>query len=94
VTPDYAVEVRELFNRGCTCGGIDIGVGQIHEPQCGFPTPDDIAALAKRMYEQGFEDGARPTKSIRELCEEHGIRVKDSSTLVDEITGKRLTPED
>ena len=28
--------------RGCTCAETDIGVGNIHEPHCGEPSPDEI----------------------------------------------------
>jgi len=36
---------RKLFYlpRECTCGGVDIGVGIMHEPSCGLPTPEDVA---------------------------------------------------
>jgi len=27
----------------CNCGAVDIGVGIMHEPQCGEPTAEDIA---------------------------------------------------
>ena len=50
---------NKLFNRSCTCGGIDIGVGQTHEPQCGLPTPDVIAAALLEIRKEALEEAAR-----------------------------------
>src|SRR6185436_19098232 len=46
-------KAHALFNRGCTCGGIDIGVGEMHEPGCGLPTPDEVAAALAEAEERG-----------------------------------------
>ena len=42
MTPEE--RAKSLFGEnGCTCGGIDIGVGVQHYPTCGMPTMEDIA---------------------------------------------------
>lgn len=33
-----------LKDDSCTCSGLDIGVGEMHEPGCGWPNRDDLVA--------------------------------------------------
>ena len=47
----------ELFQR-CTCSGIDIGVGVMHEPTCGLPTMEDVAHAIREAEQEAFERGA------------------------------------
>ena len=55
-----ATDVAEqLFKQGCTCGGIDIGVGQMHDPYCGFPTPDSIASAIREQVKEALEEAMR-----------------------------------
>ena len=39
--------------RGCTCCGVDIGVGTMHEPGCGDPRPEDVAVLLAAARTEG-----------------------------------------
>ena len=32
----------ELMNDECTCGGVDVGVGDMHEPTCGLPNIEEL----------------------------------------------------
>ncbi len=45
----------------CTCGGIDIGVGEMHAPGCGLPNRDEIWGLAEFVLE--LIDAELPGKS-------------------------------
>ena len=49
-------KANSLFAGGCTCGGIDIGVGQMHEPRCGLPTPDIIADALLEFRKEALEE--------------------------------------
>lgn len=39
--------------RGCTCAAVDIGVGDLHEPGCGDPQPEDTAAIVAQARAEG-----------------------------------------
>lgn len=45
----FLERAKTLFG-GCTAGGcVDIGVGIQHEPGCGDPIPEDVAALLQEV---------------------------------------------
>lgn len=39
--------IKELEEDDCTCGGIDIGVGEMHEPTCGLPNVTALLMLLR-----------------------------------------------
>lgn len=54
---------KALFDRcrkSCTCGGVDIGVGVMHEPTCGLPTPDDVASAIQAAVDDAALADPRP----------------------------------
>ena len=61
-------EARKFFatNRGCTCGAVDIGVGDMHEPYCGQPGPDDLADLLRAFASR--ERAEERERCKRDVC--------------------------
>lgn len=53
---------KQMFaecRRHCTCGGTDIGVGTMHEPGCGSPTPDDVARTIEAAILEVLDEARR-----------------------------------
>lgn len=51
----WSREARQA--RGCTCASVDIGVGEMHEPWCGDPGPEDTAHALEEALSDGYQAG-------------------------------------
>jgi len=49
---EEAARIVECYKiEECTCAAVDIGVGEMHEPGCKIPQPQDIAAAIRKAKE-------------------------------------------
>ena len=70
--------------RGCTCGGVDIGVGTMHEPACGDPRPEDVAVIVAKAREEGRRAGvAEKVVALRATLAERD----EARALLDDVLG-------